>query len=253
MIARKTLACTVLALSSVAVLPAVGQVRSSTGYNPNSSNNQNSATAQAGKQVNEARQNVAKIEQQMGRSRTRIRAQLLAKPEFASVNAEYTKARGAEDAARKQAINALHNKPEYQRLQKERADAQAKVDAANSGQQVTDAELQQATGTVFKDGEAMKKMESQALADDAKYQDAKSKADAAKTKVDAVDSQVTEALKNDADYQQLTQQLDQAKQQLEQAKQQLAQAAQTERQQREQENKSRSSSSGSGSSAGRGR
>ena len=249
MISRKTLACAVFALGSIIAIPASAQ--RTPPYNPNSSNNQNSATAQAGKQVNEARQSVAKVEQQIARIKTRVRAQLLAKPEFASVNAEYTKANSAVEMARKQALNALHNKPEYQKLQKERADAQAKVDSSNSGgQQVTDAELQQANDTVFKDGIALKKMETQALADDAKYQDAKVKADAAKSKVDAVDSQVNEALKNDTDYQQLTQQLDQAKQQLEQARQSLAQAAKSERQQREQEAKTRSGSTGSGGGRG---
>jgi uncharacterized protein (DUF1330 family) len=252
MIVRKSLACAVLALGSLAVLPASGQTRNPTQYNPN--NNQNSATAQAGKQVNEARQNMQKIDQQIAKIKTRVRAQLLAKPEFASANGEYKRAETALEQSKKQALTALHNKPEYQALVKEREEAMAKRDSAGAagGTTVSDEELNKANDTIFKDGQALKKMDDRALADDAKYQDAKTKRDAAKAKVDEVDNQVTEALKNDAEYQQLVQSLDQAKQQLEQARQSLAQAAQQERQQREQENKSRSQSSGFGG-GGRGR
>jgi hypothetical protein len=246
----------VLVLGSVTVLPVSAQ-RSTSGRpgssGTSSTGQNNSPTATASKQVADAQRNVNKIQSDMAKAKTRVKAQLLAKPEFAAVNAEYTKAKAAEELAKKQAINALHNKPEFQRLQKERADAQAKVDSANTGgQQVNSSEIQDGTATIFKDGIALQKMETQALADDAKYQDAKAKADAAKTKVDAVDTQVAEALKNDPDYDQLSQQLDQAKQQLDQARQSLQQAAQADRQQREQEAKSRASS-GSGSGGGRGR
>jgi chromosome segregation ATPase len=251
MIARKSFAFAVLGIASLAALPASAQVRSSTTYNPNS--NQNSATAQAGKQVNEARQNVQKIEQQIAKIKTRLRAQLLAKPEFTSINAEFKRAQKVFDDAKKQALALLHNKPEYQAMVKEREEAMAKRDAAGSGgAQVSDEELNKANDTIFKDGQALKKMEDRTLADDAKYQDAKAKLDAAKSKVDEVDNQVTEALKNDAEYQQELQSLDQAKQQLDQARQQLAQAAQQEQQQREQAAKSRSQSTGAGS-GGRGR
>ena len=250
MLVRNSLAVAALTLGSLAVLPAWGQV-GRTPYNPNS--NQNSATSQAGKQVADARLNIAKIEQQMTRIKTRVRAQLLSKPEFATANADFTRANTALETARKQALAALHNKPEYQRLVKEREEAQTKRDSANTGgQQVSDEELQKANDIVFKDGLALKKMETQTLADDAKYQEAKSKADAAKAKVDQVDSQVQEALKNDTDYQQLDQSLQQAKQTLDQARQSQAQAAQQERQQREQEAKSREQSHSGGSSGGRG-
>lgn len=247
MTVRKLLASAVLAIGSLAVLPASGQVGRSSPYNP--SNNQNSATAQAGKQVNEARVGVQKIEQQIARIKTRVRAQLLAKPEFASINAEYKRAETAYEQARKQAVNTLHSKPEYLAMVKEREEAMAKRDAAGAGgAQVSDDELNKANDTIFKDGQALKKMEDRALADDVKYQDAKAKRDAAKVKVDEVDSQVSEALKNDSEYQQLTQSLDQAKQQLEQARLQLAQAAQQERTQREQESRSRAQSPGGGGS-----
>lgn len=242
----KLLACGMLAIGSISVVPAQAQFRgSSSSYN--SSNNQNSATAQAGKQVNEARIGVQKIEQQITRIKTRVRAQLLAKPEFAAATQEYKRAETAFDQAKKQAMNTLHNKPEFLAMTKERDEAMAKRDAAgNGGAQVSDDELNKANDIIFRDGQALKKMEDRALADDTKYQDAKTKRDAAKVKVDEVDSQVADALKADSEYQQLTQSLDQAKQQLEQARQQLAQAAQQERLQREQEAKSRSQSAGSG-------
>lgn len=252
MIVHKSFAFAVLGIASLAALPASGQLRPSATYNPN--NNQNSATAQAGKQVNEARQNVQKIEQQIAKIKTRVKAQLLAKPEFTSINAEFKRAQKAFDDAKKQALASLHNKPEYQAMLKEREEAIAKRDAAGSGgAQVSDEELNKANDTIFKDGQALKKMENGALADDAKYQDAKTKLDAAKSKVDEVDNQVTEALKNDAEYQQDLQSLDQAKQQLEQARQQMAQAAQQEQQAREAAAKARSQSTGGSSGGGRGR
>lgn len=251
MIAHKSLAIAVLGIASLA-LPLSAQVRPGQTYNPN--NNQNSATAQAGKQVNEANLNVQKIQQQIARIKTRVKAQLLAKPEYSSINAEFKRAQKAFDDAKKQALATLHNKPEYQAMVKEREAAMAKRDAAGSGTgQVSDEELNKANDTVFKDGQALKKMDDRALADDAKYQDAKTKLEAAKAKVDEVDNQVTEALKNDAEYQQDLQSLDQAKQQLEQAKQQLAQAAQQERQAREAESKARAASNSSGGFGGGGR
>lgn len=251
MIVHKSFAFAVLGIASLAVVPASGQLRPSATYNPN--NNQNSATAQAGKQVNDARVAVQKIEQQIAKMKLRTRNQLLAKPEFASTNAEFKRAATAFEAAKKQALATLHNKPEYQAMVKEREEAMTKRDAAGGGgAQVSDEELNKANDTIFKDGQALKKMEDRALGDDAKYQDAKAKLDAAKSKVDEVDNQVTEVLKNDAEYQQELQSLDQAKQQLEQARQQMAQAAQQEQQARETAAKARSQSTGAGG-GGRGR
>lgn len=249
MIARKTLACAVLALGSLVAVPALGQYRTPSGTG--GSTGQPSATAQAGKQLNQARQDQAKVEQLMAKAKARVRSQLLNRPEFASANAEYTRAKAALELARKQAINSLRNKPEFQKLQKEREEARAKMDAASNGsQQLSDSEIKDANDIVFRDGLALRKMETQALNDDAKYQDAKTKEAAAKAKIDVVDQQVDDALKADTDYQQLAQQLDQAKQQVEQARQAMQQAAQADRQAREAADKARSSSR-SGSGTGR--
>src|SRR5581483_4297319 len=127
MIARKSMAVAVLAIGSLAALPAVGQVRPGATYNPN--NNQNSASAQAGKQVNEAKANQQKIEQQIAKIKLRTKSQLLAKPEYAATAREFKAAQTAFDQAKKQALTTLHNKPEYQALVKEREEAMAKRDA----------------------------------------------------------------------------------------------------------------------------
>ena len=251
MIARKSLATTVLAMTCLTALPSLAQVGRGT---PGSQNN--SATAQAGKALRDAKQNYEKAMAQVNKLKLRIENQLLAKPENKALAQELKKADDARTQAKKQAMVALQHKPEYAALVKSRDEAEAtKTQAASGGSQVTDADLQKATDTYTSAVLQMKKMEKQFLADDPKYNEAETKYAAAKAKMDAIKAQADDLVKSDPEYNSLQQAVDQAKQQVDSAQQQYAQAAQQERLQREQEAKSRAASSsyGGGGGGGRGR
>ena len=247
MTTRLSLAVAVLAIGAAA-LPASAQRNSS------NLNQQNSASQQAGKQVHDAQLAVTKIQMDEAKIRNRVRNELMAKPEWASVLANKRKAEAVLEQARKNALASVQNKPEYKDLMKERETAQAQLASGNSGgAQLSDEEVQKASGVMVKDGLQIKQMEKAALAEDPKYAEAKAQNDAANAKLTELDAQVEQALKADQEYQQLDQQLAQAKTQLDAAHKQLAQARQQEQEQRLQEEKSRQSQGNRGGSGGGGR
>jgi len=232
MITRKTLACALLALSSLAVLPASAQVGRG-GFNSGANN---SASAQAGQAVRDAEKAQRKIAQDITKIKNRIRQQLQSKPEWASVNNDLKKAEQEMKAAEKVVMAKLAKNADYQAALKQREDARKTRDTA------TGDDLAKADQQYIDAGLKMKQLEKQALADDAAYNDAKTKSDAAQARKKQLDSQVDDALLADPEYPPLQQQLQQAEDQVKQARQQLAQARQQEEQQRQQQNQSRSRS-----------
>jgi len=237
---RKSLSTAVLALSLTAV-PALAQTSP-----PRSNTNSQSQTA--GKAVAKAQIDVNKIQADLNKIRAKVRAQVLQKPEWAQVTNEKKVAEAALEAARKNALNGVHNKPEYKTLQKDRDDAQQVVSQFNvSGSGVTQAEFDKASTTVVNNGFAMKNMETAALKDDSKYAEAKTQLEAAEAKMKEVDSQVDVTLKDDQEYQNTAKQLETAKTALNTAKTQLAQARQQEEQARQADARSRAQQQNSGS------
>lgn len=211
--------------------PTSGQSYPGNGY---------SQTAAAGKQVHDAQAAIDAMRAQINRLRTSVRAQVEQQPQWASTVSQVKKAQSEFDAARKGVFARLQKDPHYQALQAKRRSARDKLAAADNGDsQLTDADIAKATDLMFTNGLKMKKMETQALDDDARYGQAKTRLDAARSKLDQLEEQVTQALEGQPEYQQLQQQLQQTTDQLAQARQQLAQAAQAERQAREQEAKAR--------------
>ena len=167
----------------------------------------------------------------MTKVRAKVRAQILAKPEWAQVMTEKKTAETNLDGARKNALATLRNKPEYKTMFKEREDAQQIVTQFNTpGSQVSQADFDKASNTLITNGYAMKKMETDALKDDPKFAEATTQADAANAKMKEAESQVDVALKDDQEYQNASKQLDTAKTALNTAKTQLAQARQQEEQ-----------------------
>jgi len=250
---RHLIASLSLALFATALAPAVvhaqysGRSSRSSSSSSSRDNNQNSASVQASKQVTLIKQDIQKLQLQQNKIRAKLRAQLLAKPEWASINAEVAKAKAAYDAAVKPAMARLRARPEYKALLKKRDDAQAIRDKANTDPtSVSNDELNKALRDYQEASIAMIKMEKEALETDPKVTDAKAKYDDAKAKLAQLDSQVNDTIKSDPEYLALEQQITQAKDQLVGAQQQLAQARQQELDQREQEAKQRQQSQRSG-------
>ena len=244
MMIRKSLSTAVLALCTVVAVPAFGQA---SGSSSNRNSAANSAAQTAGKAVAKAQADVNKLQGELNKSRAKVRAQVLQKPEWATVMNEKKTAETGLATARNAALNTLRNKPEYKTLQKDRDDAQQIVTQFNQpGSQISQAEFDKASTTVVNNGFAMKKMETEALKEDPKYAEANTQLEAANAKMKDVDSQVEVALKDDTEYQNTSKQLEQAKTALTAAKTQLAQARQQEEQARQQQAKSRAQQDSNG-------
>jgi hypothetical protein len=214
--------------------------------------NQNSQSASAGKAVTKAQTDVNKLQTELAKSRARVRAQVLGKPEWAQVMTEKKAAETAVEAARRTALTALRNKPDYKAMAKEREDAQQIIAQYNSpGSQVSQTDFDKASNTMVTDGFGMKKMETDALKDDPKYAEANTQLETANAKLKEADSQVDVMLKDDQEYQAASKQLDSAKTALTAAKTQLTQARQQEEQARAQQSKSRQQQDSGGGSTGR--
>jgi len=246
-----TTAALALALGGFAAAPTFAQssaVRSG-------ASTTNTQSQQAGKAVNKAQADLNKLQQDINKITTRVRTQLLAKPEWSQVVAAKHTAETSADAARKAALVTVHNKPEYKALVKERDDAQQVVTAYNTpGSSVPQADFDKASNTLVTDGFAMKKMEMDALKEDDKYKEAATQLEAANAKMKEVDAQVQATLKDDAEYQGVLKQVDAAKTSLANAKTQLAQARQQEEAARQAQAKAREQqqNSGGGGSVGGG-
>src|SRR6185312_7547458 len=137
------------------------------------------------------------------------------------------------EAARRTALAALRNKPDYKAMAKEREDAQQIITQFNSpGSQISQADFDKASNTMVTDGFGMKKMEMDALKDDPKYAEANTQLETANAKLKEAESQVDVMLKDDQEYQAASKQMDSAKTALTAAKSQLTQARQQEEQAR---------------------
>ena len=197
----------------------------------------------AAKAVADAQVVLKKAQADVQKARDKVKTQLKAKPEWSTVTADLAKADAEMKSTQRAAIIAVHNKPEYLDLAKQREDAdkvrQAAQGTTAGGDKVSDADLAQATDSFIKAAIQMKAKEKKALADDQAYNDAKARLDGFNAKMAELDAEVDESLKNDTDYQALQQavataqqQVDAAKDQLAQARLQLAQQRQSSSQQR---------------------
>jgi hypothetical protein len=185
---------------------------------------QNTAVTDARKRVAEAQQAVNDIKAEQQRIKDKKRAEFETKEEWKNTVATDKKAKAAYEAARKSALTALQNKPEYKQLIKDRETLQ-KTSEALSKQKDPDPTAISRNGTAMATkGIAIKNMEKDAQERDEKVLEAKDALDAAAKNMKALDDEVEGSLATDPDYMALQTQLDQAEQQLAQAKQSLADA-----------------------------
>lgn len=236
---RYRLACAFLVLSGTIAAPSFGQ--STPKDNPLASQIQG---------VRDAETAVKKAQADVTRARDKVKVELRKKPEWASLQTDLTKAENDLKTSQRNAMNAVHAKPEYLELVKQRDEAQKVVAAAqatstpgSSDDKVSDSDYAKANNDYAKAVTQMKAMERQAIADDPSYTDAKARIDASNAKLAQMDAEVDDTLKTDTDYQQLAQALTQAQEQLAAAKQALVTQRQQIAQQRASEAQNRSSRS----------
>jgi hypothetical protein len=230
---RHCFAAAILTLSVAGVYPVAGQL------NPQ----QQSPVAIAAKGVQDAEVGLKKAQADVQKVREKVKTQLKAKPEWATITTDLSKAESDVKSTQRAAILAIHNKPEYVELVKQREDSDKIRQSAGktgSDDKVSDSDLAQANDTFIKASLRMKAMEKQGLADDQAYNDAKARVEGTNAKMAQLDAEVDEALKNDTDYQTLQMAVATAQQQVDTAKEQLTQARQQVAQQRLQEAQQRS-------------
>jgi hypothetical protein len=219
MMFRRSFAVAVLTLAVAAAVPAMGQVSGS------SSNTPVSASAAAGKAVNKARADISKLQGDMAHIRAKVRNDIMAKPEWASVVAAKKAAETNVEAARRTTLATLRSKEDYKKLSKDRDDAAATVTASNApNSQVSDDDAKKAGDAMVNAGLAMKKMEMDSLKDDPKYAEASTQLDSINAKMKELDGAVDLALKDEKDYQDSETKMTALKTQLAAAQTQLAQA-----------------------------
>jgi hypothetical protein len=240
---RCCLACALLIAGGWIVSPASAQ---------NNPNQQQSPVAMAAKAVNDARVVLRKAQAEVQKVKDKAKAELMQKPEWAPVTAELNKATSNVATAKRAAMNAAHNKPEYIAAVKQRDDADKVRQQANATPQpgaddnkVSDADLAAAMTNYSTAALKMKAIEKQVMADDQALNDAIARLDAAKSKMGQLDAEVDESLKNDQNFQQLQMAVATAQQQVDQAEQQLTQTKQQIAEQHAQEARSRASSNSS--------
>jgi len=217
---RHRVAFAFLCLAAWFACPALAQV----GNPP-----QQSPVQQAAKALQDAQVVLKKAQADQQKARDKVKTQLKAKPEWATVTSDLAKAEADLKTAQRSAINAVHSKPEFVDLQKQKDDANkvrenAQKATPGSDDKVSDADLAAAQDTYIKSTLAMKAMEKKGLADDQAYNDAKARLEGFNAKMAELDAEVDESLKNDTDYQTLVQATATAQQAVDMAKDALAQA-----------------------------
>jgi hypothetical protein len=227
---RHRLAFALVCLAAWFACPASGQV--------NNNQQQLSPVQTAAKAVQDAQVVLKKAQADQQKARDKVKTQLKAKPEWATVTADLAKADADVKTSQRNAINAVHGKPEYVDLAKQKEDADkvrqgAQKATPGSDDKVSDADLAAAQDTYIKATIAMKAMEKKGLADDQAYNDAKARLEGFNAKMAELDAEVDDSLKNDTDYQTLVQATAAAQQQVDSAKDALSQARLAMAQQRQ--------------------
>jgi hypothetical protein len=232
---RHRLAFAIVCLAAWFACPASGQANNQQQLSP---------VQTAAKAVQDAQVVLKKAQADQQKARDKVKTQLKAKPEWATVTSDLAKAEADLKTAQRNAINAVHSKPEYVDLQKQKEDADkvrqnAQKTTPGGDDKVSDTDLAAAQDTYVKASLAMRAMEKKGLADDQAYNDAKARLEGFNAKMAELDAEVDDSLKNDTDYQALVQATATAQDQVDQAKNALAQARIELAQQRQSASQSR--------------
>jgi hypothetical protein len=223
---RSCLAGVVVVVSGLVSFPVLGQQTPGTPR-------QLTGVQTAQKQVTDAEVNLKKAQVTLAQAHDKIKAKYLTKPEWAPVNADLLKAQNDVKNAHRVALAAVHSKPEYVELAKQREEAekiqqqaQAAAKPGSDEAKVSNEDLNKAFQDSLKYSVNMKSMEQQALSNDQPYIDAMARVDANKAKLAELDAEVDESMKTDTEYQALQQAVTEAQTQVETAKQAVVAARQ---------------------------
>lgn len=189
------------------------------------------------KAVTEARVALEKAKSQLLVIRKRVEITFASKPEFKAAKDAVDAAKQNYDRVSRRVLSKLQADPAYKDLLARRDKAEATLALANrpsaptaddSGK-ISDADLAAAGQERTDVGIAMKKMESEALDNNAEYGAAKQKLADARAAWEALEPQVDDAVKIDPEYPATQQNIESAQQAYDQAKEQLASAAKAQR------------------------
>jgi chromosome segregation ATPase len=193
----------------------------------------NSALTEQRRQIKDAEAEVTKIRADMNKMKNKVATKFEGKEEWETAKTNLKAAETAYEGARKKAMAKLYASPEYKAAKDKQLKAeQAIAAAAAPGSKATPKDLDKAQQDRLDAGLALRKLETDALAGDAKIAESKTKLDEAKKAWEALQDEVKEALKQDPDYLAAEQQLQTAQANVDQMKASLAQAAASEREQR---------------------
>ena len=227
--APRSLVAAFLAAGLLAAVPAVTRAQQPIPRGPSSSGGgaASSGLADARKQVTAAEQQVNDARKNLAAAKKKLEAQFLVKPEWNKTKQALDRARLDEDRTRNAVLAALEKNPQYKAARTGQEAARKKYQELQSGKPKPE-ELDRTAQAIQTHGLTMKALEKEAMDNDPKYLDAKSRLAQAQQEMSALQSQVDQAAQTDPECVAAQQALDQASQQLEQSKQSLAQQAKAE-------------------------
>lgn len=222
--------------------------RAQAGYGPRSTAANQSPLAGAKQQVKDAEAEVKRVQGTMNKIKSKVSAKFEGKEDWETAQKNLKAAEKANADAKKKALDAVHNSPEY-KAQKAKLLKAEEMIAAQQGKPDSK-DLQKAQQDRIDAGIAVRKLDNDAMASDTGVAEAKEKLAEARKAWDALQDELKEALAQDPEYAQAEQELATAQAQVQTAKDALAQQAQSERDARRQQQESERASRGAGA-AGR--
>jgi hypothetical protein len=190
----------------------------------------NAATIEARKRISEAQAVVTELKADEKRIKDKRRNEFeTEKEEWKTTMATHKKRKEAYTLARNQALATAKAKPAYKTAVKNRAALQIKVDELSKQRNADSALITKTASKLTAEGFAIKKMETEAMEQDAKAIEAKELFEESEKDVKQLEEEVETSLATDPDYIALQTQLEQAETQLTQAKDALAQMQKSER------------------------
>jgi chromosome segregation ATPase len=220
---------------------------------------QNSALAEQRKQLADANAEVARLQKEAAKIKSKVQAKYESKDEWEAAKTNLKNAETAYESARKKAVAKLYASPDYKSAKDTQLKSEQTLQELQGNPKADQKAIEKAQQERLDSGLKVRNLESAALSGDPAVSAAKSKLADAKKAWEALQDEVKEALKQDPEYTATQDQLTAAQQQADQMKAQIAQAAAAEREARRAQMESERSSRGSGggrstrsSSSGRG-
>ena len=190
----------------------------------------NTAAIEARKRVAEAQTVVNELRADEKRIKEKRRSEFESeKEEWKTTMATHKKREAAYKAARDAALASVKAKPAYKAAVKNKAALQLKVDELTAKKGADPALITKTASKLTAESYAIKKMETDAITQDAKAIEAKELFEESEKEVKELEEEVDSSLATDPDYMVIQQQLEQAEMALTQAKEAANQASKADR------------------------